>query len=465
MNSLRSLCLLLFVALSGPGIPAHAADAQAPFALEPSQLQADYWSARLSEPDRPLLDATQLAAFNARSLQHDPSLHDLQQLPEHYPAADVRQRVQALSTLPKRTLYDPTGHALDAAQSAALIANLALDAIPAQVTPRYALVIQRAPLRTFPTRQRVFSTRDDHDIDRFQESALYPGTAVAILHDSRDGQWSFVLAPNYAAWIERSHVAEAGAADVLAYARRSPRLIVTGATAQTVFTPELPAASRITLDMGSSLPLLTDWSPQQAVNGQLPLAARVVQLPTRDDDGRLRLVAALIPRSADAATATLPVTPRALLHQAFKFLGERYGWGNDYDARDCSGFVSDVYRSLGVTLPRNTGDQARSSSLAAVPYDAAAPLAQRRNALARLQPGDLVYIPGHVMMVIGHDRGQTWVIHDVAGAGYRDSGGELQRAHLNGVSVTPLEPLLLGGGKPFIEHISRIQRLRPIAHE
>ncbi|WP_369978878.1 SH3 domain-containing protein [Xanthomonas bundabergensis] len=464
MNTMRGLCLLLAAALSVP-IAAASAAGEVPFHLQASQLQADYWIARLPAASRPLLDAAQVQAFNAHLLRHDASMHDLQALPERYSAEQVRAQVLALSAPPTRTLYDARGATLDATRLAALHAALALDAIPAQPTPRYALVVRRADLRTFPTRQRAFSGRDDHDIDRFQESALYPGTAVAILHASGDGQWLFVLAPNYAAWIERDRVAEGERDIVLGYAQRTPRLLVTGARALTAFTPELPAASQLPLDMGSALPLLEDWPPQQAVNGQSPLAAHVVQLPLRDADGRLRLAPALVPRGADVATAPLPATPRNLLLQAFKFLGERYGWGNDYDARDCSGFVSDVYRSLGIALPRNTGDQARSPSLASVPYGAAAAPAQRQQALARLQVGDLVYIPGHVMMVIGHDRGHTWVIHDVAGASYRDTSGQLQRARLNGVSVTPLEPLLLSDGTPFIDRITRIQRVRPVAAE
>ncbi|CTP87739.1 hypothetical protein XTPLMG728_1662 [Xanthomonas translucens pv. poae] len=464
MNTMRGLCLLLAAALSVPIAVASAAG-EGPFQLQASQLQADYWIARLPAAQPPLLDAAQVQAFNAHLLRHDASMHGLQTLPERYSAAQVRAQVLARSAPPTRTLYDTRGAALDAAQLTALQAALALDTIPTQVAPRYALVVRRADLRTFPTRQRVFSTRDDRDIDRFQESALYPGTAVAILHASRDGQWLFVVAPNYAAWIERERVAEGDRATVLDYAQRTPRLVVTGARALTAFTPELPAASHLPLDMGSSLPLLQDWPAQQAVNGQSPLAAYVVQLPLRDDDGRLRLAPALMPRGADVAAAPLAATQRNLLRQAFKFLGERYGWGNDYDARDCSGFVSDVYRSLGIALPRNTGDQARSPSLASVPYVAAAPLAQRQQTLARLQVGDLVYIPGHVMLVIGHDRGDTWVIHDIAGASYRDASAQLQRVRLNGVSVTALEPMLLGDGTPFIDRITRIQRVRPIAAE
>ncbi|WP_295968846.1 SH3 domain-containing protein [uncultured Xanthomonas sp.] len=459
MITMRGLCLLLAAAASGAIATARATEAM-PLQAQPVQLQAAHWIARLPAASAPLLEATQRAAFNARLLRDDPSMHDLTALPTQLPAAQVRAQILALSAPPSRTLYDSQGGVLDAARLQALQSALALDALPAQVQPRYALVVQRADLRRFPTAERVFSDRDDRDIDRFQESALYPGSPVAILHASADGQWLFVLANNYAAWIARNRVAESDRASVLAYAQRTPRLLVTGARVATVFTPDLPAASQVALDMGSALPLLRDWPPQNVVNGQSPLAAYVVQLPLRDRDGRLQLVPALIPRSADVAEAPLPATPQMLLQQAFKFLGERYGWGNSYDARDCSGFVVDLHRSLGIELPRNTGDQARSPALTAVPYTATDPLPQRRQALAQLRVGDLVYIPGHVMLVIGHEDGQTWVIHDVAGASYRDAAGRLQRVRLNGVSVTPLEPLLLGDGTPFIDRITRIQRLR-----
>ncbi|MCF5939415.1 NlpC-P60 family protein, partial [Xanthomonas perforans] len=56
-----------------------------------------------------------------------------------------------------------------------------------------------------------------------------------------------------------------------------------------------------------------------------------------------------------------------------------------------------------------------------------------------------------------------WVIHDVAGASYRAVDGSVQRARLNGVSVTPLLPLLASDGTAFIDHITRIQRVFPTA--
>ncbi|MEG8064915.1 SH3 domain-containing protein [Xanthomonas hortorum pv. gardneri] len=464
--SRRLLTLLLLVT----GLPCSAAPAThavhvqqtAPFAISDAQLTADYWIQRSRTAQALRLTSAQIASFNARLLHDDVSMHDLSQLPEALPAADVRARIEKLSATPTRALYGADGMPIDATRLAALRRALALDALPAQVTPRFALVVQRAALRTFPTTQRAFTTTDDRDIDRFQESALYPGTPVAVLHTSADGAWQFVLAANYAAWIASDRLAIGTRAEVLDYAQRSPRVMVTGARVQSAYTPELPAISALTLDMGTSVPLLKDWPPQQPVNGQLPLAAYVAQLPLRKEEGRLQLVPALIPRGADMRIGPLPATHTALLRQAFKFLGERYGWGNDYDARDCSGFVLDVYRSLGIALPRNTGDQARSPALRNVPFDVRAPLPQRLQQLAQLQVGDLIYIPGHVMLVIGHEQGAPWVIHDVAGANYRAADGSVQRARLNGVSVTPLLALLASDGTPFVDHITRIQRIAPI---
>ena len=66
---------------------------------------------------------------------------------------------------------------------------------------------QRASLRTFPTTERVFSAPGDTDLDRFQESAVFPGTPVAVLHASADGHWRFVVGATYAAWIPEAALA------------------------------------------------------------------------------------------------------------------------------------------------------------------------------------------------------------------------------------------------------------------
>ena len=428
-----------------------------------AELSAAHWIARLPEPDRLILDASAIAAQNARMRSQDRSIIDIATLPDPLPADFVRGKVQALSVPPTRALYGEDGRPVAAEDLVAMQHAIALDAIAAARPLRYGLVVHRADLRAFPTRLRVFSTPGDTDIDRFQESALFPGDAVAVLHESRDRQWLFIASERYAAWIEARHVALGTRAAVLGYATREPYLVVTGATVRTTFTPDEPRVSALQLDMGLRLPLREDWPPMQLVNGQHPHASHVVELPVRQTDGSLAFAPALIPKVADVSDEYLPLTPANLLRQSFKFLGERYGWGHSYDARDCSGFVSEIYRSFGVLVPRNTRDQAISPALDRIGFSPDDGIDKRKPAVRELQVGDLVYIPGHVMMAIGHQRGLAFMIHDTNGGSWRGADGQRVRAGLNGVSVTPLEPMLFGDTETYVDRITSIQRIRPRA--
>jgi len=426
-----------------------------------AQLTPQFWIGLRPHPDQVLLTPAQIAAQNAALLARDPSMHDLHKLPSTLDRATVLGWIDEVSKPPTRTLYDVDGQPVPAATLDAIVANAARDAVPASEPTRYGLVVKRAALRSFPTDLRVFSHAGDTDIDRFQETAEFPGTPVAIAHTSRDGQWLFVVSPRYAAWTHRDNIAIGTAGQVLGYADRQAARVVTGGTVHTVYTREQPQLSQLQLDMGERVPLDTGLPPDRPVNGQTPYAAHVLELPIRNDDGTLAFAPALLQINKDTAPAYLPLTEANIIRQAFKFLGERYGWGHSYDGRDCSGFVSDVYRSMGVQMPRNTSRQAISPALDHRAFTDKDSHAERLKAALALKVGDLVYIPGHVMLVIGQWKGQPWVIHDVGGMSYRQADGSVRSVKLNAVSVTPLLPMLYGrDGSTFIDHMTSVVHIR-----
>ena len=461
---MRLVALVAFAFAANPAFADRTwpASDQGVIGVAAQQLDPQFWIERLAQPDRILLDPASIVEQNARLLHIDPSLHDLHALPADLSRRQIAGWIEALSERPTRKLYDANGKPVDEATLDALIAALALDAIPAQRPARYGLIVQRASLRTFPTRLRVFSTQGDTDIDRFQETALFPGVPVVITHESADRQWWFVVSQRYAAWVEKSQVAEGTAKQVFDYADKTPYRIVTGANVGTVFTPEQPPLSALRLDMGTRVPVLGSWPATDPVNGQHSYTSHVIELPLRGSDDALRLAPALLQKNADTRGDYLPLTRANVLRQAFKFLGERYGWGHSYDARDCSGFVSDVYASMGVLMPRNTRDQSVSPGLAHRTFGAADDRAARLTALRGLEVGDLVYIPGHVMMAIGAIDGEPYVIHDTTGLSYRDAGGKRIHVDLNEVSVSPLTPLLINDHELYADRMTSIVRIASV---
>lgn len=462
---MRILSSLLF-ALSFCAAAATPAHGEAPvipasgvIGVGGAQLSPGFWIERAASPHAALMTRAAIEAQNAKLMAEDRSMHDLRGLPAILRGDQVRGWIEDLSSLPGHPLYDVHGGEVPAATRDAWKDALALGAIPARQPARYGLAVQRADLRTVPTAERVFSGRSGTDIDRFQESGIFPGTPVVVAHQSRDGQWLFVVSPRYAAWTRNDAVAIGDRELVFGYVDAAPYRVVTGASVRTVFTPEQPRVSQVELDMGVRVPLANDLPPDQPVNGQTAYTSHTIRLPVRNGDGSLEIVPALLQRNADSAGGWLPLTRANIIGQAFKFLGERYGWGHAYDGRDCSGFVSEVYQSMGVLLPRNTSAQAVSPGLVHTAFDEQSSRAERMRAVATLDVGDLVYIPGHVMMVIGKLDGVHYVIHDTTGISYDKPDGSRARIKLNAVSVTPLEPLMFNDTQSYIERMTSIVRV------
>lgn len=462
----RGLGALILLSASLGALPAIAEallpqKAHGVIGVEEPQLDPDFWVARLEDADQVVMARHAIEQQNARLFEIDSSMHDLRKFPALLARDSIAALIEDLAEPPSGTMFDESGKAVSMARLRAVANNRNLDEIPAQQETRYGLVVHRADLRTFPTALRVFRSAGNTDIDRFQESAMFPGTPVVIAHESGDGEWWFVVSPRYAAWVEKQHVAEGSAAEVLSFVDKSPYRIVTGATVDTVFNPEQPALSELQLDMGVRVPILASHAADAPVNGQHPYSAHVIELPVRADEGQLRLLPALLQKNADTAGDYLPMTRANIIRQGFKFLGERYGWGHSYNGRDCSGFVSEVYRSMGALMPRNTSAQSVSPALEKRLFTSEDGQDTRMDAVRALQVGDLVYIPGHVMMVIGNIDGQPWVIHDTTGISYRSGEGEMVRVRLNGVSVTPLLPLRMNETETYVDRMTSIVKIAP----
>ena len=423
-------------------------------------LSAEHWANKAKQPDEVLKDERGILALAEEAFASDPHMVDLAAYADELTHAEVTDIILSMSKPYESELYYRDGGKVETADYDGYERSLNLAELTDNVVVRFGMVLQRADMRSWPTEDVVFKSQETIELDRFQENALFPADMVAVLHESNDGQWVFVQSFNYAAWVQKDSIAIGQRNEILDYKNAARFLVVTGSKVATNFNPHAPTISELQLDMGVRLPLADLEDATHNVDGQDHAASHAVRLPVRDENDELGFRTALIARSQDVQQGYLPFTRRNIVEQAFKFLGDRYGWGHSYNARDCTGLVAEVYKSFGIQLPRNSGQQGLSPIGDSIQFTAASSEEEKLKAVKAADVGDLLYSTGHVMLYLGTLEDMPYVIHDLSGFGWAGDDGEVQEAVLNGVSVTPLMTLHSSRDTTYFEEIYAIKQIR-----
>ena len=423
------------------------------------QLNAQYWQAKLVKDEGVSMNKAQVQAFNQDLFATNSYMVKPLSSPDNLTKAELTKRINSISSIPSSARFYADGKQLNEQDYKSYVDNLNMIGLKAINPVQFGLVAKRSVMRTFPTLDRVFNEQMDLDLDRFQETAVFPGEAVAVLHRSTDGHWLLVQNYNYLAWVPTEGIAIGEKSQIQDFVDHSDFLLITGAKVMTSHVPGEPGISQVQLDMGVRLPLVADADQQGEIYQQSTATSYQVKLPTRNSDGSLSIKTALIGLTQDVHIGYLTYTPENIIAQAFKFLGERYGWGHDYNGRDCTGFVGEIYKTFGILMPRNSGQQGKGEYGTNFRFDLQSDTASKLAVINNMQIGDLIYIPGHVMMYLGKENGQPFVIHDVKGLAYWTPDGEYYSGVLNAVSVTPLIKLQLNESTTYVDKIYNIKRI------
>ncbi len=356
----------------------------APMEITDARATADYWTSRNPAGDEIILSAKKIASFNKMIRERDDYGADLANYPARISGADLAARIQRLTD---DVNLDGT-------------ANRNLGAIPENVDVRYGVTIERVNVRLLP--QAPSGDR----YDSVQGTALDPAEAVAILWRSSDGKFLFVQARNYFGWVNSAQIALTNRENWQTYIAPENFLVV---ISNKKFVNVDGNGRLILFQMGAKIPLIDSALENNSWTSKIPVNVA----------GELKEVVVKIPNDEKVNFGWLDCTANNFVRQGFKFLGDVYGWGGLDNSVDCSSFVGDVYRSMGLEIPRDANWQESAMPIHAVFNNVSH---KERVQIAREAPtGALFFKPGHVMMKLGNDDNNTPIIIHAASSYF--SGG------------------------------------------
>lgn len=406
-----------------------------------------YWIDALAAPDSVVLTPVEIDALNRSITAGVDQMADVAGLPDEVDGSQLGAWLtfEPLPT-PSEPRFSADNSPLGPGFFSSLRENMALDNLSPTNPVAFGVVVERADIRAFPSGRVVI--KRPGGFDTLQYSSISPGERVALLHSSADGEWGFFQTRFVRGWMRLGKVAFGVREATGGPLERSGFIVVTGSR-ERVYSGaglerpvmELPMGSVLRLAEGQGdkegRPFYTVWYPASSPAG-------------------LAWKRGFVDARADVSEGFLPYTRRNIITQAFKMLGEEYGWGGEGGRRDCSAFIMDIFATAGIHLPRNSARQVSTGAVKLKPApDALASPSAVARALKGADPGiTLLALDGHIMLYIGEAAAKPYVIHQIWG--YMDAGGlnELKK-----VSVTGLE---LGGGSEagtFRERIKSISEV------
>lgn len=322
------------------------------------------------------------------------------------------------------------------------------------IKARYAIATDYTAIRRFPTFSRLSNEKGTYDY--FQETGVYIGEPLAVLWESEDGEWFYVQTLNYSGWIKNVYVGFCEKPFFDMYCKfyfeeqdsRNPMQMANYECdrnvirkTQEVFAvedilksspyyynsdhrtnPNIKTVTRC-LRAGTILFLLRNNSEWIYDHGYNPNARCSFYLPERNEQGKCVFNIYGIDNYEVFSTTDCFCSDRFVLTQANNLLGTDYSWGDESGTGyDCSSTIAAIYRTFGLFIPRNTGDQQK------IPYGvkdiSGLDTEAKKTYIMEQSAGTLLYFPGHVMMYIGECEGKLYVLHNTTDVTYEDGTKE-----------------------------------------
>ena len=441
--------------------------------VEGFMLRPEYWIEKIGDADKIILNEEEIKEFNKKSFQKMKSkgfeewLYNLETYPETITREELLNTMKTYSSedvFPSKTCYDIHANKIPETVKKEVLYQANFDGIPDEISVEWGMLEKREDIRAFPTDTVFAEEPKTIDFDLLQLAILPSGSPVAILHQSKNGKWYYIQSMIYKGWVKTKNVAlTKNKKDVFDYLNTDRFLMVIESRVETEPNPFIEEISNILFQMGDKIPLIEfdkipESIPTKNLHAQSAEGCYVVKIPLKDEDGYLQFKLALIARSNELCEGYLPYTRGNIIRQAFKLLGERYGWNGMFVRRDCAQFIMNIYRTMNIIIPSYTKMQEEGAAGKSIKFGGS--IEDREDILNQLKPGVPIHLKGHVVMYLGKTANNHYIIHSGAGYGIKNEDGSVKPVTIHGVFITEVHQLLMSGEKSYLEAFTTAQKFQ-----
>lgn len=319
--------------------------------------------------------------------------YDVKAFPEKVEKEWLKDRICYMDLKNTKLYYK--GESISEEQWEMYYDNYNLDAIPEEKNVLYAVTNENIPMLDLPTEDVLTDGDMDEMVNALQQTLLKINEPVAVLHDSSDSKWVFVVANEYIGWVKKEYCSFFETRqEWIDYQNRENFVVIT----RDCTIPE----TDYKLLMGTKLFMA-------AGNEDETSEEYIIEIPKKNETGLIQYEEISINHSESVCKGYLPFTREMVIKLAFQELGDSYGWGGAQGNRDCSSYVKDIYACFGFKLPRNSRLQQSMPDVA----DDMTSLSEeeKKNCVEKSSAGDILGINGHIMIYLGKANGKYYVIN------------------------------------------------------
>lgn len=355
-----------------------------------------------------ILSSAEIKELNRRIMEKkETTMNDLDSLPGSYNGKAMAQEQAGFESPAGMYL---SGKAVDEGFYESIRRNIADARLTENETVRYGICTDRTVMKAYPYEEWLSDSEWDREWDNYVNTAVLVGEPVVLYNSTADGKYICAKTACCDGWISAEDVAVCKDKEQWTEAKTHKAfLVVTGERIWLEASYDTDISQK-QLTMGTVLELADSFDFSET--NRLDWNNYKVKMPVRNPDGSYGEKTALISANRDINIGYLPYTSANVIKQAFKSLGNRYGWGGMLDSQDCSSYVREVYRCFGFELPRNTTWQAQMpvdvTDISGMTDD------EKKAVLDDAPAGAILIWSGHEMIYLGERDGLYYTINDVS---------------------------------------------------